>query len=204
MSLAPAPEASVSGTLCPRGKGWAMGFGFRVGVPGMSVRVSTRGVRTSVGPRAARLSVGSGGTRVSTGLGPFYASSSLSGSRRRTTTRRTTHTRSVAPSAAQLERARRQAERAQQEAERDTAIAQLQELRRQMTSVHLQSFATAQPPDPSHSATRSAMGARRGPSLSPAWSGPTGTRRARCRQTARPAGRSGVLGRGDGTSTRRP
>lgn len=123
-----------------------MGFGFRVGVPGMSVRVSTRGVRTSVGPRAARLSVGSGGTRVSTGLGPFYASSSLSGNRRRTTTRRTTHTRSVAPSAAQLERARRQAERAQQEAERDTAIAQLQELRRQMTSVHLQSFATAQPP----------------------------------------------------------
>lgn len=26
-----------------------MGFGFRVGVPGMSVRVSTRGVRTSIG-----------------------------------------------------------------------------------------------------------------------------------------------------------
>jgi stress response protein SCP2 len=123
-----------------------MGFGFRVGVPGMSVRVSTRGVRTSVGPRAARLSVGSGGTRVSTGLGPFYASSSLSGSRRRTTTRRTTQTRSVAPSAAQLERARLQAERAQQEAERGAAIAQLQELRRQMTSVHLQFFAAAQPP----------------------------------------------------------
>ncbi|MFF0096361.1 TerD family protein [Streptomyces canus] len=90
--------------------------------------------------------MGSGGTRVSTGLGPFYASSSLSGSRRRTTTRRTTQTRSVAPSAAQLERARHQAERAQQEAERDAAITQLQELRRQMTSVHLQSFAAAQLP----------------------------------------------------------
>lgn len=124
-----------------------MGFGFRVGVPGLSVRVSTRGVRTSVGPRAARLSVGSGGARVSTGLGPFYASSSLSGNRRRTSThRRTAQTRSVAPSVAQLERARRQAERAQQEAERDAAIAQLQDLRRQMTSVHLQSFASAQPP----------------------------------------------------------
>jgi hypothetical protein len=45
-----------------------------------------------------------------------------------------------------LERARRQAERAQQEAEREAAIAQLQELRRQMTSIHLQSFAAAQPP----------------------------------------------------------
>ncbi|MFJ9736777.1 TerD family protein [Streptomyces sp. NPDC101166] len=45
-----------------------------------------------------------------------------------------------------MERARRQAERAQQEAERDAAIAQLQELRQQMTSVHLQSFAAAQPP----------------------------------------------------------
>src|SRR5881409_1970033 len=94
-----------------------MGFGFRVGVPGLSVRVSTRGVRTSVGPRAARLSMGSGGARVSTGLGPFYASSSLSGSRRRTSTRHTTQTRSVAPSASQLEHARRQAERAQREAE---------------------------------------------------------------------------------------
>lgn len=123
-----------------------MGFGFRVGVPGLSVRVSTRGVRTSVGPRGARLSVGSGGARVSTGLGPFYASSSLRGSRRQTSTRRTTQTRSVAPSAGQLERARRQAERAQQEAERDAAIAQLQELRRQMTSVHLQTFTAAQPP----------------------------------------------------------
>ncbi|WTU53994.1 TerD family protein [Streptomyces sp. NBC_00056] len=90
--------------------------------------------------------MGSGGARVSTGLGPFYASSSLSGSRRRTSTRRTTQTRSVAPSASQLERARRQAERAQQEAERDAAIAQLQELKRQMTSVHLQTFTAAQPP----------------------------------------------------------
>ncbi|WP_406165225.1 hypothetical protein OIE52_01005 [Streptomyces canus] len=43
----------------------------------------------------------------------------------------------MAPSPAQLERARRQAERAQQEAERDAAIAQLEELRRQTTSVHL-------------------------------------------------------------------
>ncbi|WP_405535303.1 TerD family protein (plasmid) [Streptomyces canus] len=52
----------------------------------------------------------------------------------------------MAPSAAQLERARRQAERAQQEAERDAAIAQLEELRRQTTTVHLQSFPPARPP----------------------------------------------------------
>ncbi|MFE1854706.1 TerD family protein [Streptomyces sp. NPDC059489] len=123
-----------------------MAFGFRVGVPGMSVRVSTRGVRASMGPRAARISMGSGGTRLSSGVGPFYASSSLGQGRRRTSTSRTTRSRSVAPSAAQLERARRQAERAQQEAERDAAIAQLQELRRQTTSVHLQSFTPAQPP----------------------------------------------------------
>ncbi|WP_344406105.1 hypothetical protein [Streptomyces longisporus] len=83
---------------------------------------------------------------MSTGLGPFYASSSLGGNRRRTSTRRTTRSRTVAPSAAQLDRARRQAERAQQEAERDGAIAQLRELRRQMTSVHLESFPTAHPP----------------------------------------------------------
>ncbi|MFG2794055.1 TerD family protein [Streptomyces sp. NPDC048419] len=112
----------------------------------MSVRVSTRGVRTSVGPRAARISVGSGGARLSSGLGPFYASSSLQGSRGRTTTRRSPRPRTVAPSAAQLERARRQAERAQQEAQRDAAIAELRELRRQMTEVHLQSFAAAHPP----------------------------------------------------------
>ncbi|MEV6833821.1 TerD family protein [Streptomyces sp. NPDC051133] len=123
-----------------------MAFGFRVGVPGMSVRVSTRGVRTSVGPRAARISMGSGGTRISSGVGPFYASGSLGGGRRRTSTSRTTRSRSVAPSAAQLDRARRQAERAQQEAERDRAITQLQELRQQTTSVHLQSFTPARPP----------------------------------------------------------
>lgn len=124
-----------------------MGFGFRVGVPGMSVRVSTRGVRTSVGPRAARLSVGTGGARMSSGLGPFYASSSSSGNRRRTTTRRASGPRTVVPSAAQLDRVRRQAERAQQEAERDAAITRLRELRQQMTSVHLQSFPTAHPPE---------------------------------------------------------
>ncbi|MET9088885.1 TerD family protein [Streptomyces sp. NPDC004237] len=45
----------------------------------------------------------------------------------------------MAPSAAQ-------AERAQQEAERDAAIAQLEELRRQTTSVHLQSFPPFRPP----------------------------------------------------------
>ncbi|MGW1802115.1 TerD family protein [Streptomyces sp. NPDC001984] len=90
--------------------------------------------------------MGSGGTRISSGLGPFYASSSLSGGRRRTSTSRATRSRAVAPSAAQLDRARRQAERAQQEAERAAAIAQLQELRRQTTSVHLQSFPPFQPP----------------------------------------------------------
>ncbi|MEU9245489.1 hypothetical protein [Streptomyces sp. NPDC048385] len=109
----------------------------------MSVRISTRGVRTFVGPRAARISVGSGGTRISSGLGPLYASSSMGGGRRRTST---TRSRTVAPSAAQLERARQQAERAQQEAERDAAIAQLQALRHQTTSVHLQSFEPARPP----------------------------------------------------------
>ncbi|MFF3494550.1 TerD family protein [Streptomyces sp. NPDC002795] len=109
--------------------------------------MSTRGVRTSVGPRAARLSVGSGGARISSGLGPFYASSSLGGNRRRTTTRRTaTRSRVVAPSAAQLDRARRQAERAQQTAERDAAVARLTDLRREMTTVHLQSFPGARPP----------------------------------------------------------
>lgn len=123
-----------------------MGFGFRVGVPGMSVRVSTRGVRTSVGPRAARISMGSGGTRVSSGLGPFYASSSLGGGRRSISTSRTTRSRAVAPSAAQLDRVRRQAERAQQEAERDAAIAQLRELRQQTTSMHLQTFPPVHPP----------------------------------------------------------
>ncbi|MGW2518956.1 TerD family protein [Streptomyces sp. NPDC001617] len=112
----------------------------------MSVRVSTRGVRTSLGPRAARISVGSGGARVSSGLGPFYASSSLRGSRGRTSTRRSPRSRTVVPSAAQLERARRQAERAQQEAQRDAAIAELRELRRQMTEVHLQVFPAAHPP----------------------------------------------------------
>ncbi|MFJ8364527.1 TerD family protein [Streptomyces sp. NPDC093984] len=70
----------------------------------------------------------------------------MGGGRRRTSTSRTTRSRAVAPSAAQLERARRQAERARQEAERDAAIAELQELRRQTTSVHLQSFTPAQPP----------------------------------------------------------
>lgn len=49
------------------GKGYVAGFGFPVGVPGMSVRVSTRAVRSSIGPHAARLSVGSGGARMSTG-----------------------------------------------------------------------------------------------------------------------------------------
>ncbi|WP_207400826.1 TerD family protein [Actinomadura roseirufa] len=80
-------------------------------------------------------------------MGPFYASTSLSGGRRRTTTtRRAPARRSTVPSAAQLERARRQAERAQQEAQRAAAIAELQELRRQSTSVHLQDFPTAAPP----------------------------------------------------------
>ncbi|GAA0953356.1 hypothetical protein GCM10009550_35230 [Actinocorallia libanotica] len=118
-----------------------MGFGFRVGVPGLSVRVSTRGVRASVGPRIARVHMGSGRTSVSSGLGPFFASTSLGGGGRGTTRRR-----SSGPSAAQLERARRAAERAQQEAERDALIAQLKELRRQTTSVHLQDFPPARLP----------------------------------------------------------
>ncbi|MEU6242675.1 TerD family protein [Streptomyces sp. NPDC047024] len=89
----------------------------------------------------ARVSTGSGGTRISSGVGPFQAAASSRGGRRPQAGRRT-----VAPSAAQLERARRQAERAQQEAQRDAAIAELRELRRQMTSVHLESFPTLTPP----------------------------------------------------------
>ncbi|WP_078495955.1 TerD family protein [Streptomyces sp. LaPpAH-108] len=107
----------------------------------MSVRVSTRGVRASVGPRIARVSTGSGGTRISSGVGPFQTSGALRGGRRPQARRRT-----VAPSAAQLQRARRQAERAQQEAQRDAAIAELRELRHRMTSVHLESFPTLTPP----------------------------------------------------------
>lgn len=126
-----------------------MGFGFRVGVPGMSVRVSARGVRASIGPRMARVNVGGGRTTLSSGMGPFYASSAL-GSGRRTSTSRTTRSgsrpRSAAPSGEQLERARQQAERAKQEAERDAAIAHLREVRRQMTSLHLQSFSPVLPP----------------------------------------------------------
>ncbi|WP_217919845.1 TerD family protein [Actinomadura sp. BRA 177] len=124
-----------------------MGFGFRVGVPGMSVRVSSRGVRTSVGPRAARIHMGGGRrTTVSSGMGPFFASTSVGGSRRRSTAKRPTRPRNIGPTPAQLERARRQAERAEQEAQRDAAIAHLEELRRQTTSVHLQTFPQAQPP----------------------------------------------------------
>ena len=137
-----------------------MGFGFRVGVPGIGIRVSTRGVRTSVGPRIARVSVGSGGTRVSSGLGPFFASTSLSGGRRRTTTRRAPRARTAGPSTAQLERARRAAAREQQEAERDARIAELHELRRQSTSVHLQEFPPAHPPVVPPP-----------PALGPAWAG---------------------------------
>ncbi|WP_167336892.1 TerD family protein [Rhodococcoides fascians] len=122
-----------------------LSFGFRVGVPGMRVRVSTRGVRTSLGPRAARINVGSGRTTVSSGLGPFFASTSLSSGRGRTTTRRTTR-RHYGPSPAQLARAERAAARAQQDAQRDAAIAELHELRRSSTSVHLDTFPIAAHP----------------------------------------------------------
>lgn len=84
--------------------------------------------------------------RVSSGLGPFYASTSLSGGRRSTTTRRAPRARSAGPSAAQLERARRAAERAQHEAERNARIAELRELRRESTTVHLQQFPPAHAP----------------------------------------------------------
>lgn len=125
-----------------------MSFGFRVGVPGLGIRVSTRGVRASAGPRIARVSVGSGGARVSSGLGPFFASTSLSSGRRSTTTRRSApRARSAGPSAAQLDRARRDAERAQAEAERFARIAELRDLRRRSTSVHLQRFPAAHAPE---------------------------------------------------------
>lgn len=137
-----------------------MGFGFRVGVPGLGIRVSTRGVRASAGPRIARVSVGSGGTRVSSGLGPFFASTSLSSGRRRTTTTRRSapRARSTGSSPAQLERARRAAERAQAEADRHARITELRELRRRSTSVHLQEFPLAHAPEVPPP-----------PSLTPAW-----------------------------------
>jgi stress response protein SCP2 len=124
-----------------------MSFGFRVGPPGFKVRVSNRGVRTSVGTRAARVSFGTGRTRVSSGFGPFFASTSLGGSRRRysTSTRRSPN-RAAVPSAAQLARAERAADRTRQDAERDAAIAHLTELRWRSTTVHLQDFPTAQRP----------------------------------------------------------
>ncbi|XRQ05646.1 TerD family protein [Actinomadura welshii] len=104
-------------------------------------------MRTSVGPRAARVHMGGGRrTTVSSGMGPFFASTSVGGSRRRSTAKRPTRPRDIGPTPAQLERARRQAERAEQEAQRDAAIAHLEELRRRTTSVHLQTFPQAQPP----------------------------------------------------------
>ncbi|TYB46147.1 DUF4236 domain-containing protein [Actinomadura chibensis] len=87
-----------------------MGFGFRVGVPGMSVRVSSRGVRTSVGPRVARVHRGAGRTRVSSGMGPFFASTSVGGGRR-AAAKRPARSRPPGPTPAQLERARRQVHR---------------------------------------------------------------------------------------------
>ncbi|MEV0091262.1 TerD family protein [Streptomyces sp. NPDC050738] len=94
--------------------------------------MSTRGVRTSVGPRAARVSFGSGGTRLSTGAGPFYASTSLGG---RSSSR---SRRPASPSGAPV--------RVQQQAERDRAVAELQRIRRETTTVHLQDFAPCRPP----------------------------------------------------------
>lgn len=123
-----------------------MGFGFRVGVPGMTVRVSRRGVRTSVGPRRGTDQHGQRGHPGLVRSGPVLRFQLTRRRRRRTSTSRTTRSRAVAPSAAQLDRVRRQTERAQQEAERDAAIAQLQELRQQTTSVHLQNFLPVHPP----------------------------------------------------------
>lgn len=123
-----------------------MSFGFRVGPPGFKVRVSNRGVRTSIGPRAARVTFGTGRTRVSSGFGPFFASTTLSGSNRRSTTTRRTAYRTTGPSPTQLLHAERAAERARHDAERDAAIAGLNELRRRSTTVHLQNFPSAQRP----------------------------------------------------------
>lgn len=52
----------------------------------------------------------------------------------------------MGPSVAQLERAQRQAARAQHEAQRDAAIARLRQLFRDTTTVHLQTFPAAAPP----------------------------------------------------------
>ncbi|MFF0450778.1 TerD family protein [Streptomyces sp. NPDC004609] len=102
--------------------------------------------------------MGSGGTRFSSALGPLRVSSSPrprgSGSpagppgpaRAGTSTRRTPPVRDVAPSAEELDRARRRAERAEQEAQRDAAIVELQQLWQRMTNVHLQNFPPARPP----------------------------------------------------------
>ncbi|MFI6284166.1 TerD family protein [Streptomyces sp. NPDC051018] len=63
-----------------------------------------------------------------------------------TSTRRTPPVRDVAPSAEELDRARRRAERAEQEAQQDAAIVELQQLWQRMTNVHLQTFPAARPP----------------------------------------------------------
>ncbi|RFU82802.1 hypothetical protein DY218_31145 [Streptomyces triticagri] len=119
-----------------------MGFGFRVGVPGMRVRVSTRGVRTSVGPRAARVSFGGGsGSRISTGVGPFFASTTAGGGggRRGSQGRRTTSGRTAAgsqrrtPGTADLQR--------------DAETAEFERFREDSLGAHLEEFSPAGPPD---------------------------------------------------------
>ncbi|OIV39386.1 hypothetical protein BIV57_00645 [Mangrovactinospora gilvigrisea] len=116
-----------------------MGLGFRVGVPGLRLRVSTRGVRASVGPRIARVHVGGGRTRVSSGVGPFYASAGSRRSRSRSIPHR--------PTAAQLDRARRAAARAEEQARLQATIAELNELYRHTTSVHLEEFPAVRRPE---------------------------------------------------------
>ncbi|MEO3973718.1 TerD family protein [Streptomyces sp. CAU 1734] len=52
----------------------------------------------------------------------------------------------MAPSAGDLDRARREAERAERDAQREAAIVELQQLRQRMTHVHVQTFPPARPP----------------------------------------------------------
>jgi hypothetical protein len=111
-----------------------VGFSFKV-APGVRVRASSRGIRTSLGPRAARLHVGGGRTGVSTGAGPVSFYTSLSGSRRQTTsssvsrgTRAHSSQRALAQ-AAKLEQAQ-----------------QLKDALNEILNLHRQDFPDAVPP----------------------------------------------------------
>jgi hypothetical protein len=109
-----------------------VGFSFKV-APGVRVRASSRGIRTSLGPRAARLHVGGGRTGISTGAGPVSFYTSLSGSRRRTT------------SASRGARAH-SSQRALAQAAKLEQAQQLKDALNEILNLHRQDFPGAVPP----------------------------------------------------------